>query len=148
MDIWSKIISYFLAALYSVMSAFGGMIPRTDGKDLRVTAYFVADNAAMAEKMDPSHLKDVTDLVLIGALAGFGEDGHVKLNAEFDGIIAAVREKTQGTDIRLHRFSLCKGTNIRGTFQPQVSAEQQDSEYQSNHKIQHFLLLRAGAALQ
>ena len=101
MNTWNRMLSFFLAAVFALMSAFG-MLPHHDGKDLRVTAYLVADNAGMVERMDASHLKDVTDLILIGALAGFGEDGHVWLNGEFDGIIAAIREKTRGTDVRVH----------------------------------------------
>ncbi|MCR5041420.1 MAG: hypothetical protein K6C36_04885 [Clostridia bacterium] len=101
MSFFYKAVCFIMALYFSMLGMLGGLFPPKGGEDLRVTAYLVADNAAAVENMDISHLGDVTDIILIGALAGFDTEGHINLNSEFDGIIRAVREKTEGFDIRL-----------------------------------------------
>ena len=97
-----KMISYLLAMFFMIKSTLGALIPRKNGEDLRVSAYLIAPDAETVENMDVSHLKDITDLILIASPASFNAAGEIVLGDGFDGIIEALCEKTKGFDIKLH----------------------------------------------
>ena len=102
MTFYYKIISYLMACVFSLCSTFGGLFPQKDGEKLRVCAYLLAGDAQTVENMDASHLNNVTDLILFGGLARFDTEGKVTLCDDFDRIISAIREKTEGLNVALH----------------------------------------------
>ena len=118
-----KMISCLLAMIFMIQSTLGGPISWKHGENLRVSAYLIADNAETVENMDVSHLKDITDLILIAAPARFNAEGEIILGDEFDGIIAAACEKTQGYDIKLH-LTLSGPEGIEGdTWEEQMESQ-------------------------
>lgn len=56
----------------------------------------------MMEAIDDSHLDDLTDIILIGSLAGFDTEGRVNLSRDFEQILTTGREKIGDRPIRLH----------------------------------------------
>ena len=122
MNTFGRIISYVMAMLFLLQSVLGGLSPQKDGGDLRVSAYLAVNNAAAVENMDTTHLKDVTDLILIGGLAGFGADGRVRLGGDFDAIMDAITEKTRGMDIKVHLNLIGPGAVSGETWEEQMAS--------------------------
>ena len=120
------IIRRFIALLTSfLMTVFGvsGVTLQQRADNLRVTAYIVADNAAMMKAVDESHLPALTDIILIGSLARFDKDGNVRLCADFGQIVAAAREKIGALPIRLHLNVLGPGWLTGETFEEQMYSQ-------------------------
>ena len=120
------ILRKFIALLTSfLMTVFGvsGVTLQQRADNLRVTAYIVADNAAMMEAVDESHLSALTDIILIGALARFDRDGSVLLCADFGQIVAAAKEKIGALPIRLHLNVLGPGWLTGETFEEQMYSQ-------------------------
>ena len=123
MNLYYKIILYMMAALFSVCSTLGGLFPRSQGEDLRVCAYLLAGDTQTVENMDASHLKDVTDIILFGGLARFDTEGNVSLCDDFDGIIAAIREKTEGLGVTLHLNFFMPGAVSGDTWEERMDSQ-------------------------
>ena len=70
MSIITKVFSFFMSLLLSLLGTTGLTVSQR-AKALRVVAYIIADNAAMMEAVDESHLDGLTDIILIGSLGGF-----------------------------------------------------------------------------
>ncbi len=107
-----------------VLSLLGttGLTVSQKAEALRVTAYIIADNAEMMEAIDESHLDILTDIILIGSLAGFDTDGNVNLSGDFGEIIAAARAKIGDRPIRLHLNLLGPWATANGTFEENMFA--------------------------
>lgn len=101
MSVFQKIIAWFTALILSVLGTSGVTI-RQRARALRVVSYIIADNAEMMRNVDDCHFDGLTDVILIGALAGFDGEGHVNTCADFDEIIAIAKEKIGDREIRLH----------------------------------------------
>ena len=108
-----------------LLSVFGvtGITVRQRAENLRVTAYIIADNAAMMRAVDESHLSDLTDVILIGGLASFDADGNVRLSQDFAQIIAAAREKIGSLPIRLHLNVFGPGSQTGETFEEKMYSQ-------------------------
>lgn len=121
MSFITKAFAFFMSLLLSLLGTTG-LTVHQKAKALRVTAYIIADNAAMMEGIDESHLDDLTDIILIGSLAGFDTAGNVNLSGDFNEIIAAARTKIGDRPIRLHLNLLGPWATANGTFEENMFA--------------------------
>lgn len=122
MAVLSKTISCIMAFILSILGTTG-FSTKQRAEALRVTAYIIADNAAMAERIDESHLDDLTDIILIGSLAGFDTQGKVNLSSDFDEIISTVRAKIGDRNIKLHLNIFGPWATANGTFEENMYAQ-------------------------
>ncbi|MBQ6542999.1 MAG: glycoside hydrolase family 18 protein [Clostridia bacterium] len=121
MSFITKAFSFFMSLLLSILGTTG-LTVQQKAKALRVVAYIIADNAAMMEETDESHLDVLTDIILIGSLAGFDTDGNVNLSSDFSEIIAAAKAKIGNRQIRLHLNLLGPWATANGTFEENMFA--------------------------
>ena len=121
MSIITKVISFFMSLLLSVLGTTG-LTFRQKAKALRVVSYIIASNAAMMAEIDESHFDDITDIILIGDLGSFDTKGQVNLSADFDQIIAIAREKIGDRPIRLHLNLFGPWATAGGTFEENMFA--------------------------
>ena len=121
MSFITKAFAFFMSLLLSLLGTTG-LTVHQKAKALRVVAYIIADNAAMMEGIDESHLDDLTDIILIGSLAGFDTAGNVNLSGDFNEIIAAARAKIGDRPIRLHLNLFGPWATANGTFEENMFA--------------------------
>lgn len=100
MSIFSKVISYFMSFILSVLGVTGFTV-REKAEALRVTAYLVASTAQDVEAVDASHFADVTDIILFSA-ARFDAQGVITLSPDLGRMLEILREKTGDNDPRIH----------------------------------------------
>ena len=122
MSIITKVFSFFMSLLLSLLGTTGLTVSQR-AKALRVVAYIIADNAAMMDAVDESHLDGLTDIILIGSLGGFDNAGRVNLSGDFDQIIAIAREKIGDRPIRLHLNLNGPWATANGTFEENMFAK-------------------------
>ncbi|MBR4745065.1 MAG: glycoside hydrolase family 18 protein [Oscillospiraceae bacterium] len=125
-----KVIAFFMSVVLFFCGAVRGSTPQKAEK-LRVTAYAVISSAEDAEHFDPSHLEDVTDLIIFGGAASFNKDEEVVLRDDFDEFIEIIKEKTAGYDIRLHLNIDCGDGSDNETIHKQAV---KDKKLQNNIK--------------
>ncbi len=121
MSYLQKIIAWLTAFLTTALG-ITGLTTQQRAEALRVVAYVIADNAAMMEAIDESHLDDLTDIILIGSLAGFDTEGRVNLSKDFEQILTIAREKIGERPIRLHLNLLGPWATANGTFDENMYA--------------------------
>ncbi len=122
MSIITKVFSFFMSLLLTLLGTTGLTVSQR-AKALRVVAYIIAENAAMMEAVDESHLDGLTDIILIGSLAGFDNTGRVNLSGDFDQIIATAKEKIGDRPIRLHLNLNGPWATANGTFEENMFAQ-------------------------
>ncbi|MBR3552915.1 MAG: glycoside hydrolase family 18 protein [Clostridia bacterium] len=74
------------------------------------------------EAIDDSHLDDLTDIILIGSLAGFDTEGRFNLSRDFEQILTTAREKIGDRPIRLHLNLFGPWATANGTFDENMYA--------------------------
>lgn len=121
MSLLKKVIAYLTAFLTTALG-ITGLTTQQRAENLRVVAYIIADNAAMMEAIDESHLDDLTDIILIGSLAGFDAEGRVNLSSDFEQILTIAKEKIGTRPIRLHLNLLGPWATANGTFEENMYA--------------------------
>lgn len=122
MSIITKVFSFFMSLLLTLLGTTGLTVSQR-AKALRVVAYIIAENAAMMEAVDESHLDGLTDIILIGSLGGFDNTGRVNLSGDFDRIIDVAREKIGERPIRLHLNLNGPWATANGTFEENMFAQ-------------------------
>ena len=122
MSIITKVFSFFMSLVLTLLGTTGLTVSQR-AKALRVVAYIIAENAAMMEAVDESHLDGLTDIILIGSLAGFDNTGRVNLSGDFDRIIDVAREKIGERPIRLHLNLNGPWATANGTFEENMFAQ-------------------------
>ena len=85
-----KITACFMSIILLLSGAVHGSTAEKAEK-LRVVSYLVINNLADAERINPSHFTDLTDVILFGGLASYNGDSEVILCEDFDKIIDHVK---------------------------------------------------------
>ncbi len=101
MEALHKILAWFMSAVLSFVG-LTSFRPEERAQSLRVTAYLIVNNAGDIETFDPSHLADLTDLILFGDLAYIDQEENVILCENFERIMEKAKALTEGLDVRLH----------------------------------------------
>ena len=101
MEILNQIVAWFMSILLSI-AGVTSFVPEERAQKLRVTAYLIVNSAGEIDTFDPSHLADLTDLILFGDLAYCDQDEKLHLCENFDHIVEQAKALTAGLDVRLH----------------------------------------------
>ena len=120
MDIFSKILSFFMSVVLFLSGAVRGST-RDKAQNLRVVSYLVINSLSALDTLDCSHFGDLTDVILFGSLAGMNGDGEVELCDDFAAIVARIKELGEGYGLKWHlNFNLLaehdQKTELRDAF--------------------------------
>ena len=100
MDIIKRITAFF----FSIFMAFTSIPSKTAKKkaeSFRVTAYIAGEQIADMASLDKTHLKDVTDIILIG-VASFDVNGELHFGNDFEKKTAVLQELLSGKPVNLY----------------------------------------------
>ncbi|MBR0508845.1 MAG: glycoside hydrolase family 18 protein [Clostridia bacterium] len=127
MDIFSKILSFFMSVVLFLSGAVRGST-RDKAQNLRVVSYLVINSLSALDTLDCSHFGDLTDVILFGSLAGMNGDGEVELCDDFAAIVARIKELGEGYGLKWHlNFNLLaehdQKTELRDAFRGKKLAQ-------------------------
>ncbi len=112
MSIFSKLGSLLLSLITMLTSYFPFIktVPQK-AENFRVTAYIVGGGLADASRIDASHFKDVTDVILI-SVAFFNTDGELYYSENFDKIVSNLKEAIGDEPVNLYLNLIGPGATI------------------------------------
>ena len=122
MTIIRRVFAFLTSFLLGLLGTTGFTVGQR-AANLRVTAYIIADSAAMMEAVDESHFSALTDIILIGSLARFDKDGVVRLCPDFGRIVDVARAKIGEEPVRLHLNVFGPGALAGETFEEQMYSQ-------------------------
>ena len=117
MQLFQKIIALFTSLIMTIFGVSGVTLSQK-AQSLRVVAYIVAYDADYMRNLDNSHFDHLTDIILIGNLVFFDEEGQLSYNDYFADVVAAAKDKIGDRPIRLHM-------NVAGPAGPGETYEEQ-----------------------
>lgn len=98
-----------IAAILALITVFSAALcgcaaekPSEQPAELRVVSYVVLLDDSALDNFDPSHLKDLTDVILFGNLAGMRGNGEVELCDGFGEIVARMKAMDPSGRLRWH----------------------------------------------
>lgn len=113
MSFFSKIFLYILSFIVTITSLpFKTVSERA--ADFRVTAYVVGNTFADASRVDASHFKDLTDVILIG-VANFNTEGELVFADNFETVLANLRDAMKDSDANLYLNFIGPGYRIQSS---------------------------------
>lgn len=71
-------------------------------KNLRVVSYLVVFDEAAINAIDPSHFKDLTDVIIFGGYAGMHGDGTVTVSEKLAGVVERLKAMDESGMLRWH----------------------------------------------
>ena len=101
MALFTKLVSFFTALALLLCGAVRGSTPEK-AKKLRVVSYLVVYDLETLDALDYSHFSDLTDVIVFGPHAGMHGNGEVEVSEELGEIVARLKEKTAGLELRWH----------------------------------------------
>ena len=101
MAFFQKIISFFMSVLLFFCGAVRGTT-QEKAENFRVVSYLVCFDEASVEAIDPSHFKDLTDVIIFGSYAGMHGDGTVTVRDDLAEVIERLKALDESGTLRWH----------------------------------------------
>ena len=105
-------VTAFLLSLFVTLTSFPMKTLSQRAKDFRVTAYIVGTGLEDASRIDPSHMADITDLILI-SVAFFNTEGELTFNEHFDEIVSNVKAAIGDHEVSLYLNLIGPGSTLK-----------------------------------
>lgn len=96
-----KIISFFMSVILLLCGAARGGT-NEKAENFRVVSYLVVFDEAAINSIDPSHLKDLTDVIIFGGYAGMHGDGTVTVSEKLGGVVERLKALDESGKLRWH----------------------------------------------
>lgn len=121
MSTFTRILS---AVLSFLLSLFGISAPTVADKaeDFRITAYIVMGNVRKPSDLDPSHLSQLTDVILF-SMATFNTEGEVILAEDFDGKMDIFRSALGDSTPNVYLNLIGPGAVSGSTWEEQMDSQ-------------------------
>ncbi|MBQ6020562.1 MAG: glycoside hydrolase family 18 protein [Clostridia bacterium] len=101
MSVFSKIVSFLMSILLFLCGAAQGSVPEKAEK-FRVVSYLVVFDDAAVDAVDPSHFRDLTDVIIFGGYAGMRGDGTVTVSDRLAGVVERLKALDESGTLRWH----------------------------------------------
>ena len=96
-----KIIAFFMSIVLLLCGAVRGDTQEKAEK-FRVVSYLVVFDEAAIDAIDPSHFKDLTDVIIFGGYAGMHGDGKVTVSDKLAGVVRRLKAMDESGTLRWH----------------------------------------------
>lgn len=101
MDLFQKIIAFFMSVLLFFCGAVRGST-QEKAENFRVVSYLVVYDEAAIDAIDPSHFKDLTDVIIFGGYAVMHGDGKVTVSDKLAGVVERLKAMDENGTLRWH----------------------------------------------
>ena len=101
MEFFQKIIALFMSVLLFFSGAVRGST-QEKAENFRVVSYLVVFDEAAIDAIDPSHFKDLTDVIIFGGYAGMHGDGKVTVSDRLAGVVERLKAMDESGMLRWH----------------------------------------------
>ena len=96
-----KIIAFFMSVLLLLCGAVRGST-QEKAENFRVVSYLVVFDDASIDAIDPSHFRNLTDVIIFGGYAGMHGDGTVTVSDKLAGVIERLKALDESGKLRWH----------------------------------------------
>ena len=96
-----KIIAFFMSIVLLLCGAVRGST-QEKAENFRVVSYLVVYTDAAIDAIDPSHFKDLTDVIIFGSYAVMHGDGKVTVSDRFAGVVERLKAMDETGTLRWH----------------------------------------------
>lgn len=96
-----KIIAFFMSVILLLCGAVRGST-QEKAENFRVVSYLVVFDEASIDAIDPSHFKDLTDVIIFGGYAGMHGDGTVTVSDKLAGVVERLKALDESGTLRWH----------------------------------------------
>ena len=96
-----KIIAFFMSVLLLLCGAVRGST-QEKAENFRVVSYLVVFDDASIDAIDPSHFRNLTDVIIFGGYAGMHGDGTVTVSDKLAGVVERLKALDESGKLRWH----------------------------------------------